>query len=189
MEGYIKIIDNNEVYSKDVKYVTFVLENCEYVKIPIENFTTLDINVSSHEGASLECVIESMNDIEYHSFANNWSPFERLTSFNDIASIELEFTDNTKKSIQPFWRGTDTTNYCQIGHMVTWDKISIIINEENVMKKMKNHCANKADRILETIYSDFTIDSCGDCCYKADCDKLRAENNTNICDILDIMRK
>ena len=57
------------------------------------------------------------------------------------------------------------------------------------MKKMRSHCGTKADRILETIYSDFAIDSCSNCCYKTDCDKLRAENNTNICDILDIMRK
>lgn len=188
MKEYIKIIGDNEVCSKDIKYVTFILENCEYIKIPVENFSTLNIDASNHEGAVLECVIKKMNDIEYRPFTNDWNPFTRLSMLNDIASIELEFTNGTRHSIQPYWRGTDTNNYCQITHVISWDKISITICEENAMKKMRARCGTKADRILEIIYEDFAINSCGECYYKIDCDKLRTENNVNICGILEIMK-
>ena len=188
MERCIKITDSNEVCDKDVKYVTFILENCEFIKIPIENFSTLDINVPNYECASLQCVIEKMNDIEYRSFENYWNPFSRLTAFNDIVSIEVEFTDGTKRLVQPVWRGTNTINYCQISHMIGWNKISISINEENIMERMKTQCANKADEILDILYQDFVIDTCSNCCYKPDCDKLRKNNNDiDICTILDLM--
>ena len=31
--------------------------------------------------------------------------------------------------------------------------------------------------LLDIIYQDFAIDTCNDCCYKPDCDKLRKNNN------------
>ena len=120
---------------KEIKSVTFVCENCEYVEIPIENFTKLDFIKVDNEYYDFECVIEKLDNIEYHPFANNYSPFNRLT-FNDVTSIELEFTDYTNKSIQPVWKGTNTFNYCQISHMISWGKISISINEENTEEEM-----------------------------------------------------
>lgn len=190
MKEYIKIIGDNEACSKDIKYVTFILENCEYIKIPVENFSTLNIDASNHEGAVLECVIKKMNDIEYRPFTNDWNPFTRLSMLNDIASIELEFTNGTRHSIQPYWRGIDTNNYCQITHVISWDKISITICEENAMKKMRARCGTKADRILDVLYQDFHIDTCDNCCYKEDCEDLRKENNDiTICDILELMQK
>ena len=174
---------------KEIKSVTFILENCEFIKIPIENFTKLDILKVDNEYYNFECVIEKLDNIEYHPFSNILNPFQRLT-FNDITSIELEFTDGTKKSIQPVWKGMNTFNYCQINHMISWDKISICICEENMMKKMRSKCGAKADRILDIIYQDFSIDSCSDCCYKLDCDKLRKNNNDiTICDVLELMQK
>ena len=175
---------------KEIKSVTFILENCEFMKIPIENFTKLDFIKVDNEYYNFECVIEKLDNIEYHPFANDYSPFARLSMFNDITSIELEFTDRTKKSIQPVWKGTNTINYCQISHMISWGKISININEENMMKKMRSKCGAKADKILDIIYQDFVIDSCSDCCYKSDCDKLRKNNNDiTICTILELMQK
>lgn len=175
---------------KEIKSVTFILENCEFIKIPIENFTKLDFIKVDNEYYDFECVINKLDNIEYHPFANDYSPFTRLSMFNDITSIELEFTDRTKKSIRPVWKGTNTINYCQISHMISWGKISISINEENVMKKMRSKCADKADEILDILYQDFAIDTCSNCCYKADCDKLRKNNNDiDICTILDLMLK
>ena len=174
---------------KEIKSVTFVCENCEVVKIPIENFTKLDFIKVDNEYYDFECVINKLDNIEYHPFSNISNPFQRLT-FNDITSIELEFTDETKKSIQPVWKCTNAFNYCQISHMITWDKISISINEKNVMKRMRSRCGEKEDRILDIIYQDFSIDSCSDCCYKPDCDKLRKNNNDiTICTILELMQK
>ena len=174
---------------KEIKSVTFILENCESIKIPIENFTKLDISKVDNEYYNFECIINKLDNIEYHPFSNILNPFQRLT-FNDVTSIELEFVNGTNKSIQPVWKGINTFNYCQISHMISWDKINISINEENMMKKMRSRCGAKADKILDIIYQDFSIDSCSDCCYKPDCDKLRKNNNNiTICDILDLMQK
>lgn len=174
---------------KEIKSVTFILENCEFIKIPCGNFSKLDFIKVDKECYNFECVIEKLDNIEYHPFSNILNPFNRLT-FNDATSIELEFTDGIKKSIQPVWRGTYSINYCQISHMISWNEISISINEENMMKKMKVQCADKADEILDILYQDFAIDTCSNCCYKPDCDKLRKNNNDiTICDILDLMQK
>ena len=175
---------------KEIKSVTFVCENCEYVEIPIENFSKLDFIKVDNEYYDFECVIEKLDNIEYHPFANDYSPFTRLSMFNDITSIELEFTDRTKKLIRPVWKGTNTINYCQISHMISWDKISISINEKNMMKKMKAQCADKADRILDILYQDFAIDTCNDCYYRTVCEDLRKNNNDiTICTILELMQK
>lgn len=174
---------------KEIKSVTFVCENCEYVEIPIENFTKLNISKVDNEYYNFECIIEGMDNIEYHSFTNDFSSFNRLSMSDDIVRIELEFKNGTIKLIRPVWEGTDFNNYCQISHMISWNEISIAICEENVMKRMKAQCANKADEILDILYQDFVIDSCNDCCYKPDCDKLRKNNDITICDVLDLMQK
>lgn len=175
---------------KEIKSVTFVFENCEYVEIPIENFTKLDISKVDNEYYSLSCTIEGMDNIEYHSFTNDFSPFNRLSMSDDIVRIELELIDGTERSVQPYWKGIGFNNYCQISHVISWNKISISICEENMMKKMKAQCANKADGILDILYQDFAIDSCSNCCYKEDCENLKKENNDiTICDILDLMQK
>lgn len=175
---------------KEIKAITFVFENCEYVEIPVENFTKLNISKVDNEYYNFECIIEGMDNIEYRPFTNDLSPFNRLSMSDDIVKIELEFTDGTIKLIRPVWEGTDITNYCQISYMISWNKININIDEENVMKKMKEQCADKADKILDILYQDFAINTCGNCYYKTDCEKLRKNNNdVTICDILELMRK
>ena len=111
---------------KEIKSVTFICENCEFIKIPCGNFSKLDFIKVDNECYNFECVIEKLDNIEYHPFSNILNPFQRLT-FNDVTSIELEFT-KTKKSIQPVWKCTNAFNYCQIRHMITWDKLRISIN-------------------------------------------------------------
>ena len=175
---------------KEIKSVTFVCENCEFIKIPIENFTKLDLTKVDNKYYNLECIIEGMDNIEYHSFTNDFSPFNRLSMSDDIVRIELELIDGTEHSVQPYWKGTDFINYCQISHMISWNKISIAINEENMMKKMKEQCADKANRILNILYQDFAIESCNNCYYRTDCEDLRKNNNgIDICAILDLMQK
>lgn len=175
---------------KEIKAITFVFENCEYVEIPVENFTKLDISKVDNKYYNFECIIEGIDNIEYRSFTNYLSPFNRLSMSDDIVKIEIEFTDGTIKLIQPVWKGTHITNYCQISYMISWNKISINIDEENTMKKMKEQCADKANRILDILYQDFAINTCSNCCYKTDCENLRKENNDiTICDILKLMQK
>lgn len=169
---------------KEIKCVTFVCENCEIIKIPVENFTKLDISKVDNEYYSLSCTIEGIDNIEYHSFTNDLSPFNRLSMSDDIVKIELEFTNGTIKLIQLVWEGTDNTNYCQISHVISWNKISISINEENVMKRMKKQCANKADEILDILYQDFAINTCNDCVYYEDCKKMKQNKDIDVCDVL-----
>lgn len=175
---------------KEIKNVTFVLENCEYITVPLRNFTTLDLTEVDNEYYNFECIIEGMDNIEYSPFTNDLSPFNRLSMSDDITSLEIEFMDGTIKLIQLVWEGTDTTNYCQISSMISWNKISINIDKENTIKKMKEQCANKADKILDILYQDFAINRCSECCYKTDCENLRKNNNdVTICDILELMQK
>ena len=175
---------------KEIKNVTFILENCEYVTVPVENFLKLDLTEVDNKYYNLECVIKKMDNIEYRPFTNNLSPFNRLSMSDDITTLEIEFTDGTIKLIQPVWEGMIFTNYCQISHVISWNEISISINKENVMKKMKEQCADKANRILDILYQDFAINRCSECCYKEDCENLRKNNNDiTICDILDLMQK
>lgn len=189
MERCIKITDSNKVCDKDIKYVTFILENCEFIKIPIGNFSKLNISKAG-DYYNFECVIKKIDNIEYRSFTNDLSPFNRLSMSNDIVRIEFELIDGTEHSVQPYWKGTDFNNYCQISHVISWNEISISINKENMIKRMKAQCANKADKILDILYQDFAIDTCSNCCYKPDCDKLRKNNNDiTICTILDLMQK
>lgn len=174
----------------NIKSIDFVFENCETMRIPIENFKSLEIEKVNDDSYSLSCIIEGMDNIEYSPFTNDLSPFNRLSMSDDITSIELEFKNGTIKLIQLVWEGTDTTNYCQISSMISWNKISINIDKENTIKKMKEQCANKADKILDILYQDFAINRCSECCYKEDCDKLRKNNNDiTICDVLDLMQK
>jgi hypothetical protein len=190
MERCIKITDSNEVCDKEIKAITFVCENCEFIKIPVENFYKLNISKVDNEYYNFECIIEKMDNIEYLSFTNNLSPFNRLSMFNDIVRIEFELIDGTEHSVQPYWKGTDFNNYCQISHVISWNEISISINEENMMKRMKAQCADKANRILDILYQDFAINRCSECCYKEDCENLRKNNNdVTICDILGLMKK
>lgn len=175
---------------KEIKNVTFILENCEYITVPVKNFLKLDLTEVDNEYYNLECVIKKMDNIEYRPFTNDLSPFNRLSMSDDITRLEIEFTDGTIKLIQLVWEGTDFNNYCQISHVISWNEISISINEENMIKKMKEQCADKANRILNILYQDFAIDSCNNCCYKADCEKLRKNNNgIDICAISDLMQK
>ena len=175
---------------KEIKNVTFILENCEYITVPIRNFLKLDLTEIDNEYYNLECIIEGMDNIEYRPFTNDLSPFNRLSMSDDITSLEIEFMDGTIKLIQLVWEGTDTTNYCQISYMISWNKISINIDKENTIKKMKEQCANKADKILDILHQDFAINRCSECCYKEDCEDLRKNNNdVTICDILNLMQK
>ena len=175
---------------KEIKNVTFILENCEYITVPLRSFTTLDLIEVDDEYYNFECIIEGMDNIEYSPFTNDLSPFNRLSMSDDITSIELEFKNGTIKLIQLVWEGTDTTNYCQISSMISWNKISINIDKENTIKKMKEQCANKADKILDILYQDFAINRCSECCYKEDCENLRKNNNDiTICDVLGLMQK
>lgn len=169
---------------KEIKSVTFVCENCEYVEIPIENFTKLNISKVDNEYYNFECIIEGMDNIEYHSFTNDFSPFNRLSMSDDIVRIELELIDGTIKLIRPVWEGTDFNNYCQESCLLKFNKIKIDINKEVKQIKIKRNIGEKAMEMLDYIYQDIGIDSCNDCAYCEPCKKMKQNKDVDVCDVL-----
>ena len=169
---------------KEIKLVTFVFENCDYVEIPIENFTKLNISKVDNEYYNFECIIEGMDNIEYHSFTNDLSPFNRLSMSDDIVRIELEFKNGTIKLIRPVWEGTDFNNYCQESCLLKFNKIKIDINKEVKQIKIKRNIGEKAMEMLDYIYQDIGIDSCNDCAYCEPCKKMKQNKDVDVCDIL-----
>lgn len=169
---------------KEIKLVTFVCENCEFIKIPIENFTKLDLTKVDNKYYNLECIIEGMDNIEYHSFTNDFSPFNRLSMSDDIVRIELEFKNGTIKLIRPVWEGTDFNNYCQESCLLKFNKIKIDINKEVKQIKIKRNIGEKAMEMLDYIYQDIGIDSCNDCAYCEPCKKMKQNKDVDVCDIL-----
>lgn len=169
---------------KDIKAITFVCENCEYVEIPIENFTKLNISKVDNEYYNFECIIEGIDNIDYRSFTNDLSPFNRLSMSDDIVKIELEYLKGTIKLIQPIWEGTDTTNYCQESCLLKFNKIKIDINKEVKQTKIKRNIGKKAVEILDYIYQDIDVNFCNDCVYYEDCKKMKQNKDIDICDVL-----
>ena len=49
MERCIKITDSNEVCDKDIESIDFIFENCEYMRIPIESFKSLEIEKANDD--------------------------------------------------------------------------------------------------------------------------------------------
>lgn len=129
---------------KEIKNVTFILENCEYITVPIEDFLKLDLTEVDNEYYNFECIIEGMDNIEYHSFTNDFSPFNRLSMSDDIVRIELELIDGTIKLIRPVWEGTDFNNYCQESCLLKFNKIKIDINKEVKQTKIKRNIGEKS---------------------------------------------
>lgn len=169
---------------KEIKSVTFVCENCEYVEIPIENFTKLNISKVDNEYYNFECIIEGMDNIEYHSFTNDFSPFNRLSMSDDIVRIELELIDGTIKLIRPVWKGTDFNNYCQESCLLKFNKIKIDINKEVKQTKIKRNIGEKAMEMLDYIYQDVDVNFCNDCVYHEDCKKMKQNKDIDVCDVL-----
>ena len=172
----------------NIESIDFVFENCESMRIPIENFKSLGIRKVG-DYYSLFCIIEGIDNItEYTLYEEHLTPFQRIFEYNDITSIEIRYKNRNIDNLNVIWEGYNSNSY-QESYLLRFNKISININEENVMKKMRSRCGAKADKILDIIYQDFAIDTCSDCCYKSDCDKLRKNNNDiTICDVLDLMQ-
>lgn len=169
---------------KEIKNVTFILENCEYVTVPVKNFTKLDLTKVDNEYYNFECIIEGIDNIDYRSFTNDLSPFNRLSMFDDIVKIELEFKNGTIKLIRPVWEGTDFNNYCQESYLLRFNKIKININEKVKQAKIKRNIGEKAIKILDYIYQDVDVNFCNDCVYYEDCKKMKQNKDIDVCDVL-----
>ena len=184
MERCIKITDSNEVCDKDIESIDFIFENCEYMRIPIENFKSLEIEKVNDDSYSLSCVIEGVDKIIQDSLYEGYSnPFQRIVNYDDITSIEIRYKNGDINNLYMIWEG-DYSNFYQESRLLRFNKIKININEKVKQAKIKRNIGEKAIKILDYIYQDVDVNFCNDCVYYEDCKKMKQNKDMDVCDVL-----
>lgn len=143
--------------SKKLKQIDIVLENCETIKIPIEqvhhfyanNITnniglneineTLDTVFYTDE---LEIVLRQEANVELkqdyeNGIFNDCKVFDRLTRHNDITHIDLVFIDDTNIYLSVPYEEENpavlgSPNLCQYSEMNGNGELRINISKENI---------------------------------------------------------
>lgn len=168
----------------NIESIDFVFENCEYIKIPIENFKSLEIEKENNDSYSLSCIIEGVDKIQEHTLYKEYSsPFQRIANYNDITSIEIKYKNGDIDTLYMIWEG-DYSNFYQKSRLLRFNKIKIDINKEVKQTKIKRNIGKKAMEMLDYIYQDVDVNSCSDCVYCKDCKKMKENKDIDICDML-----
>ena len=167
----------------NIESIDFVFENCEYIRIPIENFKSLEIEKVDDNSYSLSCTIEGVDKIQDSLYKECFNPFQRIIDYDDITSIEIKYKNGNVSNLYMIWEG-DYSNFYQESHLLKFNKIKIDINKEVKQTKIKRNVGEKAIKILDYIYQDIGIDSCSDCAYCEPCKKMKQNKDVNVCDIL-----
>ena len=168
---------------KEIKSVTFVFENCEYVEIPIENFKSLEIEKANDDSYSLSCIIEGVDKIQDSLYKEYFNPFQRIVDYDDITSIEIKYKNGDVSNLHMIWEG-DYSNFYQESYLLRFNKIKININEKVKQAKIKRNIGEKAIKILDYIYQDVDVNFCNDCVYYEDCKKMKQNKDMDVCDVL-----
>ena len=89
----------------NIESIDFVFENCESMRIPIENFKSLGIRKVG-DYYSLFCIIDGIDNItEYTLYAEHLTPFQRIFEYNDITSIEIRYKNRNIDNLNVIWEG------------------------------------------------------------------------------------
>lgn len=183
MKRCIKITDSNEVCDKDIESIDFIFENCEYMRIPIESFKSLEIEKANDDSYSLSCIIEGVDKIQDSLYKEYFNPFQRIVDYDDITSIEIRYKNGDVNNLHMIWEG-DYSNFYQESYLLRFNKIKININEKVKQAKIKRNIGEKAIKILDYIYQDVDVNFCNDCVYHEDCKKMKQNKDIDICDVL-----
>lgn len=183
MERCIKITDSNEVCDKDIESIDLIFENCEYMRIPIESFKSLEIEKANDDSYSLSCIIEGVDKIQDSLYKEYFNPFQRIVDYDDITSIEIRYKNGDVNNLYMIWEG-DYSNFYQESYLLRFNKIKININKEVKQVKVKRNIGEKAIKILDYIYQDVDVNFCNDCVYYEDCKKMKQNKDIDICDVL-----
>jgi hypothetical protein len=183
MERCIKITDSNEVCDKNIESIDFIFENCEYMRIPIESFKSLEIEKANDDSYSLSCIIEGVDKIQDSLYKEYFNPFQRIVDYDDITSIEIRYKNGDINNLYMIWEG-DYSNFYQESRLLRFNKIKININKEVKQAKVKRNIGEKAIKILDYIYQDTGVNFCNDCVYHEDCKKMKQNKDIDICDVL-----
>lgn len=183
MERCIKITDSNEVCDKDIESIDFIFENCEYMRIPIESFKSLEIEKANDDSYSLSCIIEGVDKIQDSLYKEYSNPFQRIVNYDDITSIEIRYKNGDINNLYMIWEG-DYSNFYQESRLLRFNKIKIDINKEVKQAKVKRNIGEKAIKILDYIYQDVDVNFCNNCVYYEDCKKMKQNKDIDVCDVL-----
>ena len=174
----------------NIEFIDFIFENCEGIRVPIENFKSLEIEKVDDYYYSLSCTIEGVDKIiqEYTLYEGYSNPFQRIANYNDITKIEIKYKNGNIGNLYMIWEGEYSNSY-QESHLLKFNKIRIEINKEVKQTKIKRDIAERATEILDYIYQDIGIDDCSDCVYRENCKKMKRDKDIDICDILYFLSK
>ena len=140
---------------KKLKQIDIVLENCEIIKIPIEqvhhfyaNNITNDIGLITETlnimfyTDELEIVLRQEANVELkqnydNGIFNDCKVFDRLTRHNDITHIDLIFTDDTNMCLSVPYEEENpavlgSPNLCQYSEMNGNGELRINISKSNI---------------------------------------------------------
>lgn len=167
----------------NIESISFIFENCEYIKVPIENFKSLGIEKEG-DCYSMSCIIEGIDNItQYTLYAEHLTPFQRIFEYNDITSMEIKYKNGNIDNLNMIWEGGNS-NFYQESYLLKFNKIRIEINKKVKQTKIKRDIGKKAIEILDYIYQDMAINSCSDCIYYEDCKKMKQDKDIDVCDVL-----
>ena len=139
---------------KHIKKIELIFENCEHMDVTnaVGDFYIGEVTKEVCRVASNAIsTVNSANLINFQIYGNgeikgylfdNIKPIDRLLEYNDITSIELTYTDNTKESFYPSYDGEE-------------------LNDNQTMKMYKGDVfiVISPDKTVDDIYTDEVMES------------------------------
>lgn len=116
---------------KDVKSISFVMENCELMVIPSNCIKSMKVAIKNNTIDSFSIVIED-NGIKREEGYEDYlgSPVNRLATYDDICKIDFQLNSNNNQTIETVvkWKGgSSNNNKCQTHNKINYRTISIKI--------------------------------------------------------------
>ena len=139
---------------KHIKKIELIFENCEHMDVTnaVGDFYIGEVTKEVYRVASNAIsTVNSANLINFQIYGNgeikgylfdNIKPIDRLLEYNDITSIELTYTDDTKESFYPSYDGEE-------------------LNDNQTMKMYKGDVfiVISPDKTVDDIYTDEVMES------------------------------
>ena len=179
-----KYIDSN-----NIKKVLFILENCDSITVPIENFSFIELRKFNRELGidffELNCRIIKYDNIEYKGAYKNLTVVERFKLYNDITACVLSLKDNTIIKCPLIWKqheGTD--NKFQKTEVINNHDLKITVNAQNLVDLKRGQSEDCLNKFLE-----INNNGCEYCSYVNKCSELLDNCNITLCGYIENILK
>ena len=171
-----KYIDSN-----NIKKVLFILENCDSITVPIENFSFIELRKFKRDLGidffELNCRIIKYDNIEYRGAYKNLTVVERFKLYNDITTCVLSLKDNTIIKCPLIWKQHEgNNNKFQKTEVINNHDLKITVNAQNLVdlkNKQSEECLNR--------FLEINNENCEYCSCYTKCCELFKEHNINLC--------